>query len=65
MAKRKSRRFVCDKTGQDLACEDQCQVCRYINFLQWAEAVGKPPGAIIQRNEKIDAWLKDNAPHLL
>jgi hypothetical protein len=63
--KRKSRRFVCDKTATDLACEDECQVCRYLNFLQWAGAVGKPDGSVIQRDEKIDAWLREKAPHLL
>ncbi len=62
--KRKSRRFVCDKTGQDLSCEDNCQVCRYIAFREWARAVA-PAESTIERDDKIDAWLKEKAPHLL
>lgn len=47
--------------GPDGGCEE-CDVCRYLSFLEWAGSVGKPDGSTIQRNEEIDAYLRRTYP---
>ncbi len=42
--------------GPDGGCED-CDVCRYFNFLEWAGSVGKPEGSTIERNADIDRYM--------
>lgn len=36
----------------------ECDVCRYLDFLEWAGSVGKPDGSVIQRDEVIEAHLR-------
>jgi hypothetical protein len=49
--------------GPDGGCEE-CDVCRYLNFLEWAGAVGKPDSSTIQRNDAIEAHLRKAYPHV-
>lgn len=57
---RKARWFDCDWNNDTIfqnACE-QCAVCKYSNFLDFAHSVGKPEGSTIQYNRQIDEYLK-------
>lgn len=36
----------------------ECTVCKYLNFLDWAESVGKPEGSIIKRDLVVEDYLK-------
>lgn len=47
--------------GPDGGCEE-CDVCRYLGFLEWAGSVGKPSGSTIERNSEIDAYLQRTYP---
>jgi len=47
--------------GPDGGCEE-CDVCRYLNFLEWAGAVGKPEGSTIERDERMERYLKEHYP---
>lgn len=47
--------------GPDGGCEE-CDVCRYLNFLEWAGSVGKPDGSTIQRNDAIEEYLGRTYP---
>lgn len=49
--------------GPDGGCEE-CDVCRYLDFLEWVGSVGKPDGSTIERNEKIEAYLRRTYPHM-
>lgn len=44
-------------------CEE-CDVCRYLDFLSWVSHVGKPDGSTIQRDERIEAYLKATYPEM-
>lgn len=46
---------------KDYGC-GECQVCRYLNFREWATSCA-PPGSTIERNEKVEAYLDKNYPH--
>lgn len=46
--------------GPDGGCEE-CDVCRYLNFLEWAESVA-PAGSTIERNEEIERYLRERYP---
>jgi hypothetical protein len=57
---RKARWFDCDwnnDSGVQNACE-QCQICKYLNFLDYAQSVGKPEGSVIEYNRKLDDYLE-------
>ena len=43
----------------------ECDVCRYLDFLEWAGAVGKPDGSTIQRNEPLEAYLRTTYPEMV
>jgi hypothetical protein len=47
--------------GPDVDCEE-CDVCRYLNFLEWAGSVGKPENSTIERNTEIEAYLRATYP---
>jgi len=47
--------------GPDCGC-CECDVCRYLGFLEWAGAVGKPDGSTIQRNDEMEAYLRLTYP---
>jgi hypothetical protein len=47
-----TRRIDCHGEG----CEE-CQMCRYLNFLEWAGQVSGGVPSIIQRNAKLDARI--------
>ena len=47
----------------DDGCE-YCDVCRYLGFLEWADAVGKPEGSVIERDGEMDAYLKSKYPEI-
>jgi hypothetical protein len=36
----------------------ECQVCRYLNFLEWAGQVGGGVDSKIERNAELDAYIK-------
>ena len=36
----------------------ECTVCKYLDFIDWAESVGKPEGSTIKRNELVEDYLK-------
>lgn len=38
----------------------KCQVCRYLDFLDWCSNVGG--GGTIQRNQKLEAYLDKHYP---
>lgn len=40
-----------------LECETKCQVCRYMNFREWAVGCA-PAGSTIESDEEIENWLK-------
>ena len=40
----------------------ECEVCKYLNFLEWAEGCA-PAGSTIERNEKIEEYLKSKEKH--
>lgn len=52
-------RFDCgsDEDGASIYC-GECVVCKYLDFIEWAESVGKPPGSVINRNTFVEAYLK-------
>lgn len=50
--------------GPGDGCEE-CDVCRYLNFLGWAGSVGKPDGSTIQRNEALEAYLRVAYPEIV
>lgn len=57
---RKARWFDCDWNNDTIvqnACE-QCEVCKYSNFLDYANSVGKPEGSTIQYKPELDEYLK-------
>ena len=56
---RKARWFDCDwnNEGEQNAC-GKCKICRYLDFLDFAESVGKPPGSVIDYNRKLDGYIK-------
>lgn len=47
-----------------LDCKDQgcgeCQMCRYLDFLEWAGQVAGSVPSTVQRNPKLDAILAAN-----
>lgn len=45
----------------DEGCEE-CDVCRYLNFLEWAGSVGKPDGSTIEHNAAMDEYLRRTYP---
>lgn len=47
-----TRRLSCKGEG----CEE-CQMCRYLNFLEWAGQVSSGVPSTVQRNPKLDAIL--------
>ena len=47
--------------GPDGGCEE-CDVCHYLNFLEWVGCVGKPDGSTVQRNAAIEAYLLRTYP---
>ena len=47
-----TRRIDCGDEG----C-GECQMCRYLNFLEWAGQVSGGVPSVIQRNPKLDAIL--------
>ena len=47
-----TRRIDCKGDG----CEE-CQMCRYLNFLEWASQVSGGVPSVTQRNAKLDAIL--------
>lgn len=47
-----TRRLDCKGEG----CEE-CQVCRYLNFLEWAGQVSGGVPSVIQRNPKLDTII--------
>lgn len=47
-----TRRLSCKGEG----CEE-CQMCRYLNFLEWAGQVSGGVPSTIQRNPKLEAIL--------
>jgi len=49
------KRFACDLDEQ---CTE-CEVCEYLEWIEWAQQV-VPPGSRIERNEKIEQYLRDN-----
>jgi hypothetical protein len=53
------RRSITD-CGEE-GCEE-CDVCRYLDFLEWAGCVGKPDGSVIQRDDEIEAYLRRKYP---
>lgn len=49
-------------------CKDdgcgECDICIYLNFLEWAESVGgNSAGNSIQRNPEIEKYLDRHYPH--
>lgn len=46
-----------DKDGLENACEE-CVVCKYRNFIEYAESVGKPEGSTIGYNKFIEKYLE-------
>lgn len=46
--------------GPDVGCEE-CDVCRYLNFLEWAGSVA-PAGSTIERNATIESYLRQTYP---
>lgn len=40
----------------------ECDVCRYLNFIEWAGNVGKPDGSTIERNAEMEAYLQHTYP---
>jgi hypothetical protein len=62
---RKMRWFDCDwnnKTGIPNGCE-KCKVCKYLNFLDWANSVA-PSGSTIEYNDGIEKYLKTKSRKL-
>lgn len=51
-----TRRIDCKGDG----CE-VCQMCRYLNFLEWAGQVSGGIPSVIKRNPKLDAILAAEA----
>lgn len=51
-----TRRIDCNGEG----CEE-CQMCRYLNFLEWAGQVAGGVPSTIQRNPKLDARIAAQA----
>jgi hypothetical protein len=51
-----TRRIDCGDDG----C-GECQMCRYLNFLEWAGQVSGGVPSVIQRNEKLDARIAARA----
>ncbi len=53
------KRFDCglSSDGLENACEE-CVVCKYRNFLDFAQSVGKPEGSTIQYNNFIDKYIE-------
>jgi hypothetical protein len=49
--------------GPDGGCEE-CDICRYLNFLEWAGSVGMPGGSTIERNDEIEAYIARTYPHV-
>lgn len=49
--------------GPDGGCEE-CDVCRYLNFLEWAGQVSGGVPSTIERNPEIEAYLRQTYPHL-
>lgn len=47
-----TRRIDCNGDG----C-GECQMCRYLDFLEWAGQVSGGVPSVIQRNAKLDAIL--------
>jgi hypothetical protein len=50
-----SGRVISD-CGPDGGCEE-CDVCRYLNFIEWAQAVA-PPGSTIERDVEMEAYVQ-------
>lgn len=49
-------------------CKDdgcgECDICTYLNFLEWAESVGgNSSGNSIERNPEIEKYLDIQYPH--
>lgn len=59
---RRARWFDCDwnnDSGILKACE-QCRICKYLDFIDYAENVGKPEGSVIHRNALYENYLDLN-----
>jgi hypothetical protein len=41
----------------------ECDVCRYLNHLEYAAACGPPGETTVERNAAIEAHLDATAPH--
>lgn len=60
---RKMRWFDCDwnnNTGVPNGCT-MCKVCKYLNFIEWAESVA-PPESTIERDAEIEKYLAEKYP---
>jgi hypothetical protein len=53
-----TRKIDCKGAG----CEE-CQMCRYLNFLEWASQVSSGVPSTIQRNAKLDALIAKGLRH--
>ena len=53
------KKFDCglSEDGLQYACEE-CVVCKYNNFLDYANTVGKPEGSTIEYNKFIDRYIE-------
>lgn len=59
---RRARWFDCDwnnDSGIQNACE-MCRICDYMNFIDYAESVGKPEGSVIGYVAKLEEYLSIN-----
>ena len=54
-----TNKFMKEKKKYDCGNEGcgECEICEYLDFLEYTEAVGKPSGTIIERHEKNDKYL--------
>lgn len=49
--------------GPDGGCEE-CEVCQYLNFLEWASNVSGGVPSHIEKNERIERHFKERYPHV-
>lgn len=43
----------------------ECEVCQYFDYLEHAGSVGLPSGSTIERNARLDQYIKETYPWLM
>lgn len=50
--------------GPDGGCEE-CEVCQYLNFREWASQVSAGVPSQTESNERVERYIREHYPHVV